>query len=277
MIYENDMEDFDFPFKAAVMKGNQPFMNHCHQELEIIKIQKGALSVLREAEKLHLQEGDIWIVPPFISHGIGKGDENCERLVIMLDLQILGMQMKQDQEYLWLRNELEKTDMYSGQWKSSTKSKIDVFIEQLYEEYLEKEYAWKFSIKTLISQLTLTAIREMPKMEIETRDKSVLKIKDILEYIALHYYKDISLGECAKAVGFNSTYLSRYFRQSMGITFQEYIKRLRIDRAKWLLMTEKISITEICAQSGFRDVKTFNKLFKKECRMSPSQFRKNIG
>ena len=63
----------------------------------------------------------------------------------------------------------------------------------------------------------------------------------------------------------------------MGITFQEYIKRLRIDRAKWLLITtEKLLVTEVCVQSGFRDIKTFNKLFKKECGMSPTEFRKSM-
>ncbi len=46
----------------------------------------------------------------------------------------------------------------------------------------------------------------------------------------------------------------------MGITFQEYVKRLRIDRAKWLLMTEKLPVMEVCYQSGFRDIKTFNKV-----------------
>ena len=93
----------------------------------------------------------------------------------------------------------------------------------------------------------------------------------------MHYYKDITLQSCADEVGFNSTYLSRYFSSAMGITFQEYIKRLRIDRAKWLLITtEKLPVTEVCVQSGFRDIKTFNKLFKKECGMSPTEFRKSM-
>ena len=55
----------------------------------------------------------------------------------------------------------------------------------------------------------------------------------------------------------------------------DYIKNLRLDKAKWLLRTEVFSITEICSECGFHDIRTFNKLFKKETGLSPTSFRKN--
>ncbi len=193
-----------------------------------------------------------------------------------MDLQLLGNGAKENQEYLWIRNELEKKDMFSRHWEEATWKKVSEIVEKLYWEYSKKEYAWKLAVKTLISELVLAALREMPDREKATSEKEVIRIRHILEYIALHYYNDITLQSCADEVGFNSTYLSRYFRSAMGITFQEYVKRLRIDRAKWLLMTEKLPVMEVCYQSGFRDIKTFNKLFKKECGMSPTEFRKSL-
>lgn len=276
MIYENDMKNVEFPFKCAVMRGNLPFMNHCHQELEILMLQKGQLQVFYENEEYELYAGDVWIVPPFGSHGIGKGKSDCERIVVLADLQLLGSGAKENQEYLWIRKELEKRDMFSRHWEDATRNKVSEIVGKLYWEYSEKKYAWKLSVKALISELVLAALREMPERENKAPEKEVIRIKNILEYIALHYYNDITLQSCADAVGFNSTYLSRYFSSTMGITFQEYIKRLRIDRAKWLLMTEKLPVTEVCCQSGFRDIKTFNKLFKKECGMSPTEFRKTL-
>lgn len=276
MIYESDMQNVEYPLKCAVMRGNLPFMNHCHQELEILMLQKGQLQVFDENEEYELLEGDVWIVPPFGSHGIGKGKSDCERIAILLDLQLLESGMKDNQEYLWIRQELEKKDMFSRHWEEPTRKKVSEIVEKLYREYSEKKYAWKAAVKALISELVLVALREMPEGQNRTQEKEVVRMKHILEYIALHYYRDITLKSCADAVGFNSTYLSRYFSSTMGITFQEYIKRLRIDRAKWLLMTEKLPVTEVCSQSGFRDIKTFNKLFKKECGMSPTAFRKSL-
>ncbi|MDY3918745.1 MAG: AraC family transcriptional regulator [Candidatus Limivivens sp.] len=276
MIYENQMKDVQYPLKCAVMRGNLPFMNHCHQELEIIQLRRGSLKVYYEEEEYILEKGDIWIVPPFASHRIGKGTEQCERLAILLDLKLMGTWAKGKEEWLWLQDELNKVDMYSGHWKEETRSKITGIIEKLYLEYLEKAYAWQLAMKSLISELVLAAAREMPRRERSLQGQQVFKMKNILEYIALHYYSDITLQSCAEAVGFNSAYLSRYFSSHMGITFQEYVKRLRIDKAKWLLMTERVPITEVCYQSGFRDVKTFNKLFKQECGMSPTEFKKSV-
>ena len=277
MIYENDMKDVPYPLKCAIMLGNLPFMNHCHQELEIILIRNGNLKVYYGEEEYVLKKGDIWIVPPFANHRIGNGAKDCERLAILLDLKLMGTWAKGKEEWLWLEGELNKIDLYSGHWREPTIWKITGIIEKFYEEYQEKSYAWQLAIKSLISELVLAAAREMPRRERSLKEQQVFKMKNILEYIALHYYGELTLQSCAESVGFNSAYLSRYFSSHMGITFQEYVKRLRIDKAKWLLMTERIPITEVCYQSGFRDVKTFNKLFKKECGMSPTEFRKSVG
>lgn len=276
VIYENDMQDIQYPLKCAVMRGNLPFMNHCHQELEIILLREGNVKVYYEEEEYHLHSGDIWIVPPFASHSIGKGAENCERLAILLDLKLMGTWTKGREEWNWLQDELNKIDLFSGHWSFETKEKAETIIKNLYREYCNKPYAWQLAMKSLISSLVLTAVREMPRRETALQGKQVFKMKNILEYIALHYCSDLTLRGCAEAVGFNSAYLSRYFSSHMGITFQEYVKRLRIDRAKWLLLTERMPITEICYQSGFRDVKTFNKLFKKECGKSPTEFKKSM-
>lgn len=276
MIYENDMKNVDYPFKCAVMKGDLPFMNHCHQELEILMLQKGYLQVFCEDVEYELKEGDIWIIPPFVSHAIGKGKMDCARIVVLLDLQFFVGSMKENQEFLWIRQEMEKKNLISRYWDHSTKIFVTGIIDQMYKEYTGKRYAWKFSEKVLISELLLAIIRQTPEKKNKISQNKVVRIKNILEYIALHYDKDITLQSCADAVGFNSTYLSRYFSNTMGVTFQEYIKRLRIDRAKWLLMTEKLSVMEICTKSGFRDIKTFNKLFKKECGMCPTMFRKAL-
>ncbi len=188
MIYENDMQNVEYPFKCAMMRGNLPFMNHCHQELEILMLQKGKIQVFYEDKEYELLEGDVWIVPPFGSHGIGKGKSDCERIAVLLDLQLLGNGAKENQEYLWIRNELEKKDMFSRHWEEATWKKVSEIVEKLYWEYSKKEYAWKLAVKTLISELVLAALREMPEREKATSEKEVIRIRHILEYIALHYY-----------------------------------------------------------------------------------------
>lgn len=276
MIYETSIKEEPYPIKSAMMKGNRPFMNHCHREMEILQVKKGSLKVANENEEILLREGDIWIVPPFASHSIGQSSDDCVRLAILADLRVMGSWEKDQEENLWMQKQLNRLDLNSQHWDPATAEKGKRIIGQLYEEIQKRGHAWKLAVKTLLCELMLTAVREMPLCEKEQPLKELAKLKNVLEYIALHYCSDLTLGGCAEAVGFNSTYLSRYFSSHMGITFQEYVKRLRIDKAKWLLMTEEISITEVCYQSGFHDVKTFNKLFRWECGMNPTEFRKSV-
>ena len=146
----------------------------------------------------------------------------------------------------------------------------------VYEEYKNKSYAWQLAVKTNINELLLIAVRQMPVREADREYREYSKIKNILEFVAQHYCEKITLRQCAEQAGFNTTYLSRYFSQHMGVTFQEYIKQLRIEKAKWLIMTEQLSIMEICYQSGFGDIKTFNKEFRQICGMTPTEFKKSL-
>lgn len=277
MEYKAELKDWPYQVKAAVMRGNRPFMNHCHQEMEIILQKKGTLEVTASGESVVLEPGEICIIPPFRNHSIGMGSEDCERLAVLLNLKIVGNGVNEGGEGLWIREEIQERQMFSVFWKEDIKEQFRENIEKIYAEYVHKEYAWPLALKTYANELLLLIIRNIPKMHREKQREQISRIQNILEYIALHYCENITLGECAKFAGFNPAYFSRYFSKCMGVTFQEYIKKLRIERAKWLLMTGNTGVTEICYQSGFRDVKTFNKLFKQECGISPSGFRKENG
>ena len=277
MEYKAELKDWPYQVKAVIMRGNRPFMSHCHQEMEIILQEKGTLEITAAGESVLLEPGEMCIIPPFQNHSIGMGSEDCERLAILLNLKLMGKGMDEGGEGRWIREEIQDRQMFSKFWNEETKVKLREIAEKIYEEYTRKEYAWQLALKTYTNELLLLAVRNVPKVQREKRREQISRLQNILEYIALHYCENITLGECADFVGFNPAYFSRYFSKCMGVTFQEYIKKLRIERAKWLLMTGNTSVTEICYQSGFRDVKTFNKLFKQECGMSPSGFRKENG
>lgn len=103
------------------------------------------------------------------------------------------------------------------------------------------------------------------------------KLREILTYIDHNYTGEISLHACVEHFGYSSGYFSEYFSSRMGISFQETVKTLRVEKAQWLLMTEDLPITGIGYQSGFRDIHTFNRLFRRQCGISPRKFRKRAA
>jgi two-component system, response regulator YesN len=91
-------------------------------------------------------------------------------------------------------------------------------------------------------------------------------------YIELNYTKEISLEEIAGHVSVSSFYLSRIFSKREGMTYKDYLIKLRMERAKQLLKEGRKSIKEISMDVGYVDQNYFSRAFKKYYNKSPKEF-----
>jgi len=86
----------------------------------------------------------------------------------------------------------------------------------------------------------------------------------------------LSLTNLAESVNINPTYVSRSFaRYFDDLSFGEYIRKQRIDKAVQLLESTRYSLTEIAYLTGFSDQSHFTRIFKKQMGLLPSEFRKS--
>lgn len=95
-----------------------------------------------------------------------------------------------------------------------------------------------------------------------------------IKYINKEYTSPITLKEVASYVGLNSFYLCHLFKDKMKITFFEYLSKVRIDKAKELLLQTTKSTDEIAAFVGFSDASSFSKAFKKRTTLTPAQYKR---
>ena len=99
-------------------------------------------------------------------------------------------------------------------------------------------------------------------------------IKKICSFIEDHYCDaSISLNTVASSVFISSTYLSILFKKEMGTTFTEYISRLRMERAKELLLVGNLKTYEAAEQTGYSDPQYFSSCFKKYTGLTPSEYK----
>ena len=94
-----------------------------------------------------------------------------------------------------------------------------------------------------------------------------------LDYIARNYHNRISLDDVSAYVGYSPKYFSRYFKDQTGITFVNYLNRLRIQAAKELLADPNIVIKDVAARVGFENINTFFRVFKQFEGVTPGQYR----
>jgi AraC-like DNA-binding protein len=99
------------------------------------------------------------------------------------------------------------------------------------------------------------------------------KIQKAIRFVDDSYRTDISRDAVAGLAGMSSSHFSRMFRKVMGMSYQDYLNSRRITKAKKLLRTSPLSITEIAEYLGFADTTGFGRIFKKLTGHTPSAYR----
>ena len=104
--------------------------------------------------------------------------------------------------------------------------------------------------------------------------------KPVEEYIDsaatfIHYnYRTITVNDVVSFIGFSRGYLSSTFKKAKGISLQEYLLQVRMQKAKELLDSTNWQIQEISEKVGYEDQLNFSRIFRKYEGISPSEYRR---
>lgn len=138
-----------------------------------------------------------------------------------------------------------------------------------------------FTLKpTSYRQLELESTRLLNEMVLSFKEQSekseVDAIHQLKQYISAHSKEDISLELLASKVGLSPIYISKIFKEKLGINYIDYLTECRIEKAKVLIRETDKSMKEITFEVGYHDPNYFSKVFKKLCYMSPKEYRKSF-
>jgi len=104
-----------------------------------------------------------------------------------------------------------------------------------------------------------------------TRHSGILSLA--LGFINSGFMLGITLKDVAAHVHLAPTYFCRIFKEGMGLSFSEYLIRLRVDLAKKLLVSPELSLVDVASLSGFCDQSYFSKVFKLQTGTTPKKYR----
>lgn len=96
------------------------------------------------------------------------------------------------------------------------------------------------------------------------------------QYIGEHYNEKLSLARVAKVANTSSFYFCKMFKKVTGLNFTHYVARVRIERAKNLLLNPNLRVSEIAFEVGFQSLTHFNRVFKKIVGLAPTEYRARV-
>lgn len=138
------------------------------------------------------------------------------------------------------------------------------------------------ALLSLIALLVNTGVAFLPpskyassSLNRSSYDKTILEISRVIREKQLFKQNDFSLQLLSDELNSNSSYISQIINHGLGIRFNDYINRFRVEEAKVQLLSSKnkhLTIEAISEQCGFKSKSTFFRAFKKETGLTPKQF-----
>jgi len=93
------------------------------------------------------------------------------------------------------------------------------------------------------------------------------------QFIQEHQADEISLADVARAVNTSTFYFCKLFKRATGLNFTDYLSRVRVEKAKNLLLNPNLRVTDVAFASGFQSLSHFNRVFRRIAGQSPTAYR----
>ena len=100
------------------------------------------------------------------------------------------------------------------------------------------------------------------------------QLTDALSYIRQHHMQNLTLEDVAAQVYVSPYYLSHLFKEKLGVTFVEYLTRVRVEMAKSYLLNTQLPVAAIAERVGYEDPSYFGKVFRRLTGSTPKGFRR---
>lgn len=144
----------------------------------------------------------------------------------------------------------------------------------LVEHYRREDLTASIRMKSVLLDILAYYIESMAEDDIYmVASTSVEKLSHVIEYIDSHLSDNLSVEDLANRVHFHPNYFSRLFHNQIGCSPIQYISKRRLDKAKALLSSTAMTVTEIAESTGFKDVFYFSKTFKSSTGLSPTEYK----
>ena len=128
--------------------------------------------------------------------------------------------------------------------------------------------------ESVIDELTEQAVApDLKEISDDDDDKLRKRIRHLFDTEHIYLNPQLKLSDVASLTNSNRTYISRFFNNSQGKTFFEFVNEYRVDHAKALLRTTSERIEVIAEQSGFNSRQSFHRVFGKIAGCTPEQYR----
>lgn len=277
--------------KPAIKNANQSILvkndklksfyapHHYHPDYEIIYIKKSYGLRIVGNHIDNYQAGEVVILGPELPHfhqlGSVKTDDETpiETIAVLFPPSIIENNL-QFPEFEAL-NHLVEQIKYGIELSGETKLYVQQILEDMSLQPCLHNFLSLFKILEVLA-MENSSYNALSTIKYDNKKLYNDKTKPVLDYISNNYLGSISIKEAGEQIGMSESGFCNFFKTQMGVTFSQYINKLRISKACELLATTEKNVSEIAYQIGYENLAYFNRRFKETKGMTPKSYRSNL-
>jgi len=255
---------------------------HDHQFFELAYVTGGTSEHTLNDQICTVQKGDYFIVDYGSKHRYRNCYEfnliNCMFKPELIDETMEECKVFDELLKVWL---MRYHNRYYGlktvnRIFHDDNGEIGTLLTKMQEEYDRRDMGYSEILRAKLLEIIILTMRKIVREEIDNfrKAKENTIVFSVMQYIRGHYQEKAVLGRFCEAYHYSCQYISRKFKQETGMTSQEYLQKIRIEKCCELLDAGDMSVQEIAEAVGYEDVKFFHKIFRRMLHMSPGEYRK---
>lgn len=243
---------------------------HVHKELEVCLLLDGQVQLLNRGRATTYGAGDLWVINPFESHEL-----IAERPVLILSMQIpLSF-------FAASYPPLESMEFLLPPPEDPAAGDLAAAFLEIARSYFSREPLAALHCAGLIHLFVEQLLRHLPcrrvpEQERQSSARRARRVRRITRYIEEHYTEKLLLTDLARELDLSMSYLSAFFKEAFGMSFQSYLMKMRCEKARQLLLLTDLSLLNISIACGFSDVKYLNRGFAEQFGCSPRAYRREF-
>lgn len=259
------------------------FPPHWHEVAEVVYVPEGSLKVGVNSETYLMNSKDILLINGGDVHYFVPQPTRVNRLILHFEMSFFETLIPSARNKRFSKVLLTACDDPAQANNSHVlvHRLLDEQINKIFEEYGEKNEAFKIALKARLYDILVLLFRYVPMQatspqEQNRRQNRLGRLENVFSYVEQNYCSDITLAEISSVANFSEYYFTRFFKEATGMTFGKYLNNYRVEKAAQLLKSSYDQITEVVFKSGFGSIKTFNRVFKQIKGCSPSSYKRQF-
>ena len=232
---------------------NFNFPSHLHRSFELITVLSGNMTVTVDNRIYTVERGEAVLIFPNQLHSLQS--EKCEHMLVIFSPDIVPA--------------------YQGKTKNKMPKESKITLDEYVLKEIDalNEQSSKIKMKSIL-YFVCAALDEKNEY-VETKREDERLLYKIFDFVEQSYARECSLEALCQALGFSYYYVSRYFSNLVGMSFNSYVNRYRISKACYILNNSDCTVLECALECGFTSLRSFNRNFKIHTGVTPQEYRKN--